>query len=237
MNSADTPFALSRRHVVAGLLIWCATPAVARPPAPLASLDLAKALSPPPAPGSAADVADLKAVLDWQARRTQADEAKAQADQEASLRRFLLGMGLKPDPTVLAQMDPLFERVSKLTREAVEAPKAKWARPRPFQRSPQVRPCVRKPESGSYPSGHALFARTVADLLTTVAPTARKALIARANDYAEQRVVGGVHYPTDIASGLAAGTLVANALLADPGIKADLMRLAPPIRQILKGVR
>src|SRR2546423_173969 len=55
--------------------------------------------------------------------------------------------------------------------------------------------------SYSYPSGHARYGAVTAILLANMVPEKRRELFARGWDYGESRVVGGVHFPTDVESG------------------------------------
>ena len=53
-------------------------------------------------------------------------------------------------------------------------------------------------------------------LLAQIVPEKRDALFARGREYGENRVIDGVHYPSDIEAGRIDGTLVAAALMANP---------------------
>ena len=47
-------------------------------------------------------------------------------------------------------------------------------------------------------------------------PEKRDAIFARGREYGDNRVVDGVHYPSDVEAGRIDGTLVADALMANP---------------------
>src|SRR4051794_25770915 len=142
--------------------------------------DLATLLPPPPAPGSPADRADLAALLAVQAARTPAMEAAAHADTEETVFRFLAGMGITPDPAALPATASLFARLHADESALVGPVKRRWHRPRPFAASPAVRPCVTRPWSTSYPSGHAAFAYAAAEALADILPEWQDAIRARA---------------------------------------------------------
>ena len=59
----------------------------------------------------------------------------------------------------------------------------------------------------SYPSGHAAFGFGCAALLSAMVPEQRAELYARGRQYAESRVIIGVHFPTDIEQGRVAGAI------------------------------
>ncbi|KAJ8133951.1 hypothetical protein OY671_012835, partial [Metschnikowia pulcherrima] len=54
-------------------------------------------------------------------------------------------------------------------------------------------------------------------------PDRAPAILARADDYAMGRAVGGVHYSSDLEAGHVVGTLVAERLSADPRSAARIV--------------
>jgi len=90
------------------------------------------------------------------------------------------------------------------------AVKERFHRPRPFVADPRVHPCVERPDSDSYPSGHAFVAFLWAAVLAELHPDLRMAIYERADRIVWGRVTGGVHYPSD----LAAGRRLAHAVIA-----------------------
>ena len=99
--------------------------------------------------------------------------------------------------------------------------KLAFASPRPYFFSPLLQPMIPTPEHGSWPSGHATQAFTVATLLTaliqgegpaTVAPDSQ--VFALAARIAANRTVAGVHFPSDSAAGAMLGIAVGNYLAA-----------------------
>ena len=93
--------------------------------------------------------------------------------------------------------------------------KTHFARPRPAQLEKRLEPCLEKDKSPSYPSGHATTAMVYAIILAEVAPDKRPALLERAREIGWNRVVAGVHYPSDNVAGRVLGQALARALLAD----------------------
>lgn len=71
----------------------------------------------------------------------------------------------------------------------------------PHRYPPRIQPCVPVPVSGSYPSGHALHIFVEAEVLAEIHPERREALMARAHRAAWGRIIGGVHFPTDVVGG------------------------------------
>ncbi|MDQ7773387.1 MAG: phosphatase PAP2 family protein [Elusimicrobiales bacterium] len=179
-----------------------------------------------PEPGSPADRADMAAVLDWQAKRTpeQCEAAKAQA--RAGYEVFFGDLYPLPDDPAAAEF---IDKVRDDVWLAMGLLKSKYDRPRPYSRDKAVKPCLRRPGGLAYPSGHAALARAYALILSEVAPARRAEFLARADQAALNRVIGGVHHPSDIE----AGKLLAEALyeeaLADPEFRRglDAMRARP----------
>jgi undecaprenyl-diphosphatase len=66
---------------------------------------------------------------------------------------------------------------------------------------------VRRPDSASFPSGHAASAFAFASAMGHAAPAARLPLRVAATTVAYSRVHTGVHYPSDVAVGAVVGDL------------------------------
>lgn len=76
-----------------------------------------------------------------------------------------------------------------------------YKRPRPYLTRTELTPCIDKESSYAYPSGHTALARLFARLLSRIYPERTAAFLERADEIAENRVLGGVHHPTDLISG------------------------------------
>jgi acid phosphatase (class A) len=178
-------------------------------------IDFAKVLPPPPAPGSLAAEADLLAVLQAQALRTYADESWARRVAIGDLFDFSDVLGSWFSKENLPVTAALLEHVDGDLGPGVDASKNAFARPRPFVADARVHPCVERPEVGgrfqySYPSGHTMQFFVEAAVLARIFPDRREALFEFAGRMAWGRVIGGVHFPTDLVAGrLAAAVIVA----------------------------
>ena len=184
----------------------------------------AAALPPPPVPGSPEDLADLKTLEDWQARRTPADCAAANAQAEADYDKFFGDVSPFPRPMPPEARTILF-RVYYDGSKAVAAAKKKYGRQRPYLRDAALKPCLGRVGGLSYPSGHAAESRLLALVLGDVAPASRAVFLASSERAALNRVIGGVHHPSDIEAGKLLGNAVYAEMLRQPAFLADLEKL------------
>ncbi len=196
-------------------------------------VELQRFLGPPPAVNSPAQEADLAAVLELQRARTAAQVAEAQADQEVSVFRFADVLGERFAEDRVPKTAALAERVCRESAAVTGAAKKFWSRPRPYVAAPEVKPVVSHVTSGSYPSGHATCGYLWAILLADIIPERHDELFARGRRYGLNRVIGGVHYPTDAEAGRLSGAVIAAALYANPAFRADLAAARTELRAAL----
>jgi acid phosphatase (class A) len=102
--------------------------------------------------------------------------------------------------------------------------KKRFARPRPYDADPRVAPAIAREPSFAFPSGHAVRGTLYARLLAELAPARREGLLERGRRIGFDRVLGGVHWPSDVEAGQRLGEALADALLARPGLRAQLER-------------
>lgn len=222
-----------RRRIAALILIaFTAAPAAARQIYYLDSYgtELIKLLPRPPKRGSDAATADLAAVLNAQKARTPAQIEAARMDQRRSVFRFadVLGPGFTKDNLPFASK--FFKHVARDDKRLIEPVKTFYNRRRPFVVSSSVSTVTRIPNDASYPSAHAAFAGVMETLLADMIPEKAKAIKARAQQYANYRIIAGAHFPTDIQSGLLAGRAIAKRLMEDGTFQRDFNRAKIEVR-------
>ncbi len=179
---------------------------------------------PPPVPGSMQQEADIAAVLSWQNKRTEADCAKSQRTSEETYDSFWAGKSPFPEP-LPAEVKNFFERLASDLGKADRNMKERYRRPRPFMAYPEARPCIKKPGSFSYPSGHALYSRLFASVLADIVPDRASEFFAKADEIARDRVIGGVHYPADITAGKAFADMYHDELLKSEAYRRDIEKM------------
>ncbi|MGA8534593.1 MAG: phosphatase PAP2 family protein [Candidatus Tumulicola sp.] len=188
------------------------------------AVELTQLLAPPPNLDSPLEQYDEKKIAVVLGARTDADLARAAVDQNRSIFVFsdVLGNGFAAERLPLTAA--LFRHVGADTEALIERAKAYFARPRP---------AGARQTHGSYPSGHAAFASCAAILLGQMVPEKRGAIFARADIFAESRIVAGVHYPSDVEAGWISGTVIAAALMRDPRFLEDFSAAKAEVRRVL----
>jgi acid phosphatase (class A) len=196
-------------------------------------LDLTKLLAPAPAPDSAQQKRDLADVLAVQKARTSAQSERALADATAGTFGFADVLG----PNFNAQSVPLtaalFDKIRGDGAVAFSAGKSAWNRPRPFEVSTDVDPVGDRPGGSSYPSGSSTNGFLTAIVLASMVPEKAVALFARGREFGDDRVILGVHFPSDVEAGRFAATALATALMQEPAFLKDFAEAKSELRRAL----
>lgn len=163
----------------------------------------AQTFAPPPAQDSAQTRAELDELLALQAKRTPADVAAAQADRKTRISRFADALGLAPDKVDRLVALPAFaETVEDEIRPYIRAAKDRFRRLRPYEIEPRIEPCIDDVRGDlSYPSGHSAYGYAMAWMLIDMVPERQQQVRERADRFARQRMVCGVHFGSDIEAG------------------------------------
>ncbi len=229
--------------VAAGLSACAGTPAALRPQAVQAAAPetkgyltgpliqtLADAVPPPPAAGSAVDLADkarsarFKALEDGD--RWLLATAHAELRPPLALQHFDCALGVRLGSAATPNLNRLMQRLFDDSDAAAELVKARGFRPRPVGDDPERRPCQRVSEAGrksaSYPSGSSTVATVYGEAFAALEPERAAEARRTAREMGLSRLVCGMHYPSDVAAGEALGKAVFEAAAATPGFDTDL---------------
>ena len=114
------------------------------------------------------------------------------------------------------------------------ASKAVYRRDRPNAVDPAIRPCIDQPATSAYPSGHGVFIYVAAEAFADLVPEKRDAVFARADAFALNRVVGGIHFPADATASRTAAALYYEQASRDPAFAAAF---AAAKRELRAGLR
>lgn len=177
-------------------------------------------LPPAPASGSDTDKADMATVHQWQEKRTSQECARALSEKNATFDQFFGAISPFQNPP--PQVADFMARLRTDGGAATDIFKELNKRPRPFMRDKTVHTCVRVSPSWSYPSGHTVIARLMALALSDLAPARRAEFMARADEAALDRVIAGVHHPSDLAAGKQLADELYPLLLKNPAFAADM---------------
>lgn len=187
-------------------------------------------LGPPPAPDSQWDRADQGLVEALQA----VDDSRwqmAEIDAKELYSRFSEAFGRPIDKKSSPVLVTLLDRATNDAEATAAGAKDYFHRPRPYQRLQLQRVCEKstppKPEDHptkgvSYPSGHSTRGWTVALVLARVAPERSEAVMKRAQEYMESRLICGAHFPSDVEAGHDVAIAVVSHLDASAEFQADL---------------
>jgi acid phosphatase (class A) len=196
-------------------------------------VDLTVLLAPPPAQDSEQTRVDIQELKKYQTTRTQAQVAYAQADVDKNVFRFQNVLGEKFTPENLPLTAALFEKALSKTKATADPAKYFFNRARPYTYDSSLKPAVALDPTPSYPSGHATAGTVMAILLANMVPEKKAEIFKRGWEYAQNRLVGGVHYRSDIEAGRISGTVIAAFLLKDKEFSKDFAAAKAELRTVL----
>lgn len=181
---------------------------------------------PPPAAGSAAERAELATLHELERTRTPAQIRAAQQDDgDETLFAFktVLGPGFTAaNFPIVAELGGHMRHEATLLSDEL---KLFFARARPYHADPTLNPvCPLTTTIKSYPSGHALVGYLEGFMLAQLLPGRREVILARAEDFAHNRMVCGVHYRSDTEASRTVALAWFGAMLTTPRLQAELAR-------------
>ncbi len=179
----------------------------------LSPSEVSRLIGPAPKAGSTVDAQDFKAILHIQNKRSAADCALAKRDESLTIETMFGGdIGILNDDETARMTVFLLKAYANAGINAYIS-KQLFKRPRPYVANSAVKPCISLEESYAYPSGHSLTARLFARIIAKVYPEREDALMKRATQYALNRVIGGVHHPSDVAAAFVLADHLANEMI------------------------
>jgi acid phosphatase (class A) len=185
-----------------------------------------------PTPSAEASRKEVQIVVDLQAKRTEQQLARCMADIKQSVFRFADVVGENFTTEKLPKATVFFHRVYRTESGFNKQGKTKWERPRPPAFDERVKP-IEKLDNAAYPSGHSAFAYLTAIVLADIVPEKRDAIFARAIEFGNCRVLGGMHFPTDVEAGRQMAAMVAVLMYKNPAFQKDLEDARAEVRPVL----
>jgi acid phosphatase (class A) len=187
-------------------------------------LTLSPIVPPPPAQDSEAAKAELAELHRIEETRTPAQVAAAQADEKDEsifVFRTVLGENFRAEDLPLTAA--FAAHVHGEESVVGNALKASFKRPRPYQLDSTLHPvCGTTEAPNSYPSGHSLSGYLAAFALIQIVPEKSREILDRADDYARNRMVCGVHYRSDTVASRDIAYAVFGYMMATPRFQIEL---------------
>lgn len=189
-----------------------------------AEIDASRLLPPPPMAGSSAakaEIAELHAI----AASSSADLLEKARRDDGDEKPDLFNAALGFDVTALPATNKLLAEVAEEEDADTKSAKTYFHRDRPWIVDPSIKTCVAVkpgPAANSYPSGHTTLSFSMGVVLASLIPEKSQIILARASEFAEHRLVCGVHFRSDIVAGQEFGTVLALRLMQKPGFKAEM---------------
>lgn len=209
-----------RRALFSCLLLLMGLAGFAQTPAPVtqpvASPEWIAFLGPFPAVDSDEGKADLAILLWHQRTRTPVDIQRAASEVKLTMEAYATASGRALNAAQFPKTAALIDKVGKDTKAVTDSLKKHFLRPRPYLTDGRVQPAIERETSPSYPSGHATRGLIFGIILGELAPERRETLLTAGRQVGVDRVIGGVHYPSDIEAGQRLALRLATAWLADP---------------------
>lgn len=184
-------------------------------------------LAPPATADSGEGRAQLEATFAVHVAGTPGEIARAAEENKLTIFHFAPAIGTWFVPGRFPQTEALFKQVEADAKAVTDEAKNYFKAPRPYHIAPARFPHSiehENPTHYSYPSGHSTRGTLFAALLAELFPEKRAALVEKGRETGWLRVIGGVHYPSDVFAGRVLGQALAREFLRSEKFQADLAR-------------
>jgi acid phosphatase (class A) len=194
-------------------------------------------LAGPPSADSKQTASDLAELHRLQDARTPAQIERAQADdaeEDIFIFKNVLGDKFTRDSLPLTAL--LSGHILGDEGSIVNPAKDLFRRQRPYRADATLKPVCKVNASMtdySYPSGRALSGYLEAFAAALLVPEKRDAILARADDYAHNRLICGVHYPSDVTASKQTAYAMIGIMMNKPQFKKELAAAKAETRKAL----
>jgi acid phosphatase (class A) len=185
-------------------------------------LDGIALLAPPPLPGSKEAEADLQEARAAFKSRTPEELTRATNEVSLSFSLFEPAIGDVFQPGKLPKTEALMKKIKAEIGETINIPKDHWKRMRPYQVDSELRLGSMSEKSFSYPSGHSTRGTVYALVLAEIFPDKKDAILEVGRNIGWDRVLIGMHFPTDVYAGRVLGKAIVREMMANPAFQHDL---------------
>jgi membrane-associated phospholipid phosphatase len=210
----------------AGAVLIAARPADAPKPylAEVPRAELMRILPPPPAAGSAEEVADRRVFQETRAMQGSPRWKLATDDvTDDRFTTFACAIGAKLDRRAAPALARVFDRMGGST--LVDPVKTGYARRRPYLDVPGP---ICEPKTahlagnGDYPSGHTTAGWSTALVLAELMPERATEILRRGRMFGESRAICGSHSQSAVEAGYMSGAVLVALLHAAPDFQPDM---------------
>ncbi|HZV33993.1 MAG TPA: phosphatase PAP2 family protein [Verrucomicrobiae bacterium] len=178
-------------------------------------------LAPPPVAGSEEAAADLQETRAVFRGRTPEELARAKKDAALSFSIFEPAIGPVFESGKYPKTEALMKKVKAEIGDAINISKDHWKRLRPYQVDPELAMDM-KEKSSSYPSGHSTRGTVYALVLAEIFPDKKEAILEIGRNIGWDRVLIGMHFPTDVYAGRVLGKAIVREMMSNPVFQHDL---------------
>lgn len=213
--------------------LWASELQLTKPPVFVNPSDITLELfAPPPVKGSVEEKRDID-ILMWEIdSRTIYDAQRAWGSVTLTPSYFNEAINARFEEARYPKLYQLMTNVLGDARIYVDAFKAHYMRPRPYQDNPDLQPIIPVEESSSYPSGHATRGMTAALVFAEIFPQRHEVLVKTGLSLGQDRVIGGVHYPSDIEASVVLAQALAKSITKSDAFKAQVKAAQDEIKSI-----
>jgi acid phosphatase (class A) len=187
------------------------------------AVDPIKLLPGPPAADSAEAREELELMESIQHNRTKEDVDRCASEVNLTVDAFKSVLGPWCTADNLPRLQKLFKDLAKDSKQISNTAKDHFKRPRPAHEDVQIQVPIENETTFAYPSGHSTRGTMYALILAELLPDHRDAIVQRGREIGWDRVVAGLHHPSDIYAGRVLGQALAESLLADPKFQDELL--------------
>jgi len=189
-----------------------------------AELPVATTLKGPEKKGTEPYEKEVKQIMALQARLTDAEKAEILKEDKIKPEMMVLPvLGAQYTEDAYPKLYALLKRAASDAWRIGDENQDYWKSPRPWMAEPErVQLIAPRIERFGYPSGHTTTNTTWAYVLSELFPAQRDQFIARANNIAQHRIEGGVHFPHDVAGGQELAAQIFGKMQVNPEFQKDL---------------